>query len=201
MKEVRTMGSKQTSRTDVLAADQAMVDGIAKNKAKLPPSFEMEGQTMTPDAVSQVFQDRIATGKAVVDADNARTKAVKADRDKRQQTSGVALSFKRLLIALFAQDPAILGDFAVEPPKQGQRTAANKADAAAKGLETRKTLGTKGTRQKKAALQAAAAASATPAAPTPAGQVQAAPPAAPASAGLAPAAPAPAAAPANKPVS
>jgi len=181
------MGTKQTSRTDMLAADQGMVDGIAKNKAKLPPSFEMEGQTMTPDSVSQVFQDRIATGKAVVDADNARTKAVKADRDKRQQTRGVALSFKRLLIALFAQDPAILGDFAVEAPKKGQRTAANKADAAVKGKETRKALGTKGTKQKKLALQAAEQASAAPVGNE-----------APAAT---PAAPSPAPAPANKPVS
>jgi hypothetical protein len=188
------MGTKQTSRTDMLAADQSMVDGIAKNKAKLPPSFEMEGQTMTPDAVSQVFQDRIGTGKAVVDADNARTKAVKADRDKRQQTRGVALSFKRLLIALFAQDPAILGDFAVEPPKKGQRTAANKADAAVKGKQTRTVLGTKGTRQKKAALLAADQASAAPTG-------NEAPAVVPAPAGQAPAAPAPAAAAVNKPAS
>jgi hypothetical protein len=188
------MATKNTSRTDTLAADQAMVEGIAKNKAKLPPSFEMEGQTMTPDAVSQVFQDRITTGKAVIAADNARTAAVKADRDKRQQTRGVALSFKRLLIALFAQDPAILGDFAMEPPKKGVRTAANKAGAAAKGKATRKTLGTKGTRQKKAALQASESTSATPAAPATGEQAQAAPAATPA-------APAPAAAVANKPVS
>lgn len=157
------MSSKNTSRTDTLAADQAMVDGIAKNKAKLPPSFEMEGQLMTPDDVSKVFQDRIVTGKAVIAAENTRTAAVKADRDKRQRTRGVALSFKRLLIALFAQDPAVLGDFAVEPPKKAQRTAANKAEAAAKGKETRKTLGTKGSRQKKEALQAAEAPSAAPA--------------------------------------
>lgn len=157
------MTSKNTSRTDTLAADQAMVDGIAKNKAKLPPSFEMEGQPMTPDDVSKVFQDRIVTGKAVIAAENTRTAAVKADRDKRQQTRGVALSFKRLLIALFAQDPAVLGDFAVEPPKKPQRTAASKAKAAEKGVATRKTLGTKGPQQKKLALEAAAAPSAAPA--------------------------------------
>lgn len=181
------MTSKNTSRTDTLAADQAMVDGIAKNKAKLPPSFEMEGQTMTPDDVSTVFQGRIVTGKAVIAADNARSAAVKADRDKRQQTRGVALSFKRLLIALFAQDPSVLGDFAVEPPKKPQRTAASKAKAAEKGVATRKTLGTKGTQQKKLALEAAASTVAAPAGNE-----------APAAT---PAAPAPAAAPANKPVS
>jgi hypothetical protein len=163
------MSTPNNSRNDKLANDQAMVDGIAKNKARLPPSFQMEGQTMTPDSVSHVFQDRIVTGKAVVAADNARTAAVKADKDKRTQTRGVALAFKRLLIALFAQDPAILGDFAVTAPKKGQRTAADKANAAAKGKATRETLGTKGKRQKKAAIQAADAKSEAPAEqPTPA---------------------------------
>jgi hypothetical protein len=99
---------------------------------------------MTPDSVSQVFQDRIVTGKAVVTADNARTAAVKSDKDKRTQTRGVALAFRRLLIALFAQDPTILGDFAISAPKKGQRTAADKANAAAKGKTTRPEAGNEG---------------------------------------------------------
>jgi hypothetical protein len=195
------MSTPNNSRNDKLAGDQAMVDGIAKNKARLPPSFEMEGRTMTPDSVSQVFHDRIVTGKAVVAADNARTAAVKADKDKRTQTRGVALAFKRLLIALFAQDPAILGDFAVTAPKKGARTAADKADAAAKGKATRATLGTKGKRQKKAAIQAADAKGATPAEQPAPAAVQNAP--VPALAGQAPGAGTPAGTgqPANKPAS
>ena len=144
---------------------------------------------MTPDSVSQVFQDRIATGKAVIAAENARTAAVKADKDKRTQTRGVSLAFNRLLLALFAQDPAILGDFAVTAPKKGQRTAADKANAAAKGKATRQTLGTKGTKQKKAALQAADSKTAAPAEQPAATAVQTA--AVPALAGQATAAAAP----------
>jgi hypothetical protein len=181
------MSTQNNSRTDKLAADQAMIDGIQKNQAKLPASFPMEGQQMTLAGVTQVFQDRIATGKAVVQADNARTAAVKADRDERAKTRGTALAFKRLLIALFAQEPSILGDFAVSAPKKRQPTTATKAAAAAKGKATRKTLGTKGSLQKKAALQAADAPSAAPA--LPAAPDKALP------------APAPVAAPAPKPVS
>jgi hypothetical protein len=181
------MTSSKTSRTDTLAADQGMVDGIQKNQAKLPASFPMEGQQMTLSGVTQVFQDRIATGKAVILAENARTAAVKADRDKRAQTQGTALAFKRLLIALFAQEPDVLGDFSVQAPKKPQLTTAEKATAAAKAKATRKALGTKGTRQKKAALQSTDAPVATPSAPT--------------APETAPQAPAPALAPALKPVS
>jgi len=170
--------SNKNSRADELAADQAMIDGITKNQAKLPASFPMEGQTMTIPGVLQVFQDRITTGKAVVAAENARTAAVKDDRDKRASTAGVVLAFRRLLVALFAQEPDVLGDFGEAPPKKPVRTAAEKAAAAAKAKATRKTLGTKGAQQKKAVLAAADAPAASPAEP-----------------------PAPAAAPVNKPAS
>jgi hypothetical protein len=159
------MSTTNRSRTDNLAADQSMIDGITKNQAKLPASFPMEGSTMTIPGVLQVFQDRITTSKAVITADNARTAAVKADKDKRTTTAGVALAFKRLLIALFAQQPDVLGDFGVAAPKKPTVTTATKASAAAKGKATRKTLGTKGTQQKKAALAAADAPAASPTEP------------------------------------
>jgi hypothetical protein len=155
----------------------------------------MEGQTMTLPGVTQVFQDRIASGKAVIQAENALAAAIKDDRDTRARTRGTALAFKRLLIALFAQEPDVLGDFAVPAPKKAQRSTADKAKAAQKGMATREVLGTKGSRQKKVALLKAAAPGAvpeTPAAPqTPATPVT---PAAPEKA-------LPAPAPAAKPVS
>ncbi len=181
------MSSAKNSRTDVLAADQAMIDGITKNQAKLPASFPMEGSTMTIPALLQVFQGRITTGKAVIAAESAHTAAVKADTDERASTAGVALSFRRLLVALFAQQPDVLGDFGLAAPKKPVRTAAEKAAAAAKAKATRKTLGTKGAQQKRAALAAADASAASPAEPP-----------APAAA---PTPPAPAAAPVNKPAS
>src|SRR5262249_5964951 len=87
------MSSPNHSRPDNPAADQRMADGIQKNEAKLPPSFPLEGQTMTPAAVALVLQGRIETGKAVLAAESARAAAVKADRDKRAQTRSTALAF------------------------------------------------------------------------------------------------------------
>jgi hypothetical protein len=159
------MSTKKRSRTDVIAADQSVVDGIQKNLAKLPGSFPLEGQTMTPAGVSQVFQDRIASSKAVQAAESGLAATVKADREKRAATRATALAFKRLLIAMFAQQPDVLGDFALQAPKAAAKTAAAKAEAAAKAKATRTLLGTKGSRQKKAALEEAAAHPATPVAP------------------------------------
>jgi len=201
------MSIKNNNRVSNLAADQAMIDGIQKHQAKLPQSFPMEGQQQTLAGVTTVFTDRVTTGKAVVEADNAHTAAVQTDRTKRAQTRGIALAFKRLLIALFAQDPAVLGDFAIKAPKPRTQTTASKATAAEKAKATRTKLGTKGTRQKKQALAVSAASGSAPASPAAAAASPAAQSAAPAAEPAAPTAPekaapapAPVAAPA-KPVS
>ncbi len=181
------MVTRNSSRNDVIAADQHMVDGIQKNQPKLPGSFPLEGQSMTPADVIQVFQDRIATGKAVLMAESARAAAVKADRDKRAVTRATALAFKHLLIAMFAQQPDVLGDFGLHATKPAAKSAADKAQAAAKAKATRALLGTKGSRQKKAVIKAAtehstasASPSAEPAAVAPAPSAQPAEPAKPA---------------------
>jgi hypothetical protein len=159
------MVTKNNSRTDNLAADQSMVAGIQKNLAKLPPSFPLEGQSTTPAAMVQVYQDRIATGQAVVEADAVRAATVKTDKEKRAQTRSTALAFKRLVIAMFTQQPDVLGTFGLHAPKPAAKTAAEKAQAAAKAKATRAVLGTKGKKQKKAALEVAAAQTAAPAHP------------------------------------
>jgi hypothetical protein len=134
------MPSKK-SRTDNLAADQSMIDGITKNASKLPASFPVGSQTMTPTDLVQVFQGRITTGKAVVVADAARTAAVKADRDKRAQTKPAAMAFRQLIIAMFLESPDILGDFGLAAPKVGVKTAEVKATAAAKSRATKAAKG------------------------------------------------------------
>jgi hypothetical protein len=158
------MTTRKNSRIDHLAADQALVDGITKNKARLPASMSVGSQTMTPDDIVAVIQGRIATARAVVVAEAARTDAVQADRARRVQTASTMRAVHRILVGMFEQSPAVLGDFGLQPPKVGQRTAAQKAEAAAKAASTRKTLGTKGTQQKKAALAEAE----KPATPAPA---------------------------------
>ena len=179
------MNSNKSSREHLQALDQGMADGIAKHKALLPASFPVGPKSFTPDDVTGFLNERVATGKAVVTADAAKTAAVKADRDKRADTKLVIDTFRRLVIVLFLQSPDILGDFALSAPKVPQKTSAVKAKAAAKSKATRTMLGTKGSKQKKDAIAAAqAAAAAPPAAPeapaSPAAPAAVAPAAAPA---------------------
>ena len=143
---------KNNSRIDTLAADQAMIDGLTQNQSKLPTPLIVGSQTVTPLQLITLFQGRVTAAKAVVTAEAAHAAAVKVNNEQRRSTAMEALSFKRLLVAMFSGSPQILGDFGVAQPKVVVKSAATKARAAAKGLATRKTLGTKGPMQKKAAL-------------------------------------------------
>jgi hypothetical protein len=160
------MSNTKNSREHLQAADQGMIDGIAKHKAALPASFPVGPKAYTPDDVSNFLQERVSTAKAVVTADANRTAAVKADRDKRAETRLVIDTFRRLLIVLFLQSPDTLADFSLKAPKVPQKTSATKAKAATKGKATREMLGTKGKVQKKDAIAAAQAAAASPSHPT-----------------------------------
>jgi hypothetical protein len=150
--------SKNNSRDALLAADQKLIDGTTKNAAKLPATFPLAKQQTTPADVVTALGQRITSGKAVVQAEAAHTAAIKDDDDVRSQTQKRINAYKRLLIAMFLEQPDILADFGLEPPKTGQKTVAVKAVAAAKAKATREKLGTKGTKQKKAAKAAAPAA-------------------------------------------
>jgi hypothetical protein len=147
--------NSMTSREHYLAADQGLSDGIKSNKGRLPASFPVGAKTYTPDDVAALLDDRVAAGKAVVTADAARTAAVKTEREKRAETKLVVDTFRRLAVVLFMQSPDILAEFALRPPKVPERTAESKAKAAEKSKATRKLLGTKGRKQKKAVLAAA----------------------------------------------
>jgi hypothetical protein len=147
--------STKSSRTDLLAADQSLIDGIQKNASKLPASFPVGSQTMSPADVVTMLQGRVTTGKAVVTAEAARTAAVAADRDKRAQTQPTVTAFKHIIVAMFLKSPDVLGDFGLAAPKPPQKSAEVKAQAAAKASATRKS--------KKAATTAPAAAPAAPA--------------------------------------
>src|SRR5258708_708532 len=100
---------KNNSRADLLAADQKMIDGIKKNQAKLPPSIPVGSVVTTPTEVITVCEDRIAKGKAVVDAESAKGAAVKAERAARAASQPKLAAFKRLLIAMFLESPDVLG--------------------------------------------------------------------------------------------
>jgi hypothetical protein len=180
--------SKNNSRDALLAADQKLIDGTNKNKSKLPASFPLAKQQTTPADVVTTLDQRITTGKAVVQAEAAHAAAIKADDDVRAQTKKQVAAYKRLLIAMFLEQPDVLADYGLAPPKVGQKTAAVKAEAAAKAKATRAKLGTKGTKQKKAAKAASAAPGQTPPQPAAAAAQPGAPAAQPAASSAQPAA-------------
>ena len=130
--------SKNLSRTDLLAADQTLIDGIQKNASKLPASFPVGSVTTTPADVVTMLQGRITTGKAVVLAESARTAAVATDRTTRAQSQPRITAFKRIIVAMFLQSPDVLGDFGLAAPKPPVKSAEVKAASAAKAAATRK---------------------------------------------------------------
>jgi hypothetical protein len=137
----------KTNRVQQLAADQKLIDGTKQFLTPLS-SLPVGSQNVTPAQIVQVFEDRIATGKAAVAADDARKAAVKADRDERTKTAPFAHAFRRIVIGMFLQSPDTLGVFGLQVPKVGKKTAANKAAAAQKTTATKKARGPIGAKQR-----------------------------------------------------
>ena len=140
--------TRQHARTDLLAADQKLIDGTQQFLTHYF-SLTIGSQNVTAADIVKVLTDRIATGKAVVSASDARTAAVKADRDERTKTAKFVNNLRRVVVGMFAESPDTLGVFGLAPPKVGKKTAATKADAAAKLVATRKARHTMGSKQKK----------------------------------------------------
>jgi hypothetical protein len=172
------MNKKIGNRLERIASDQAMADGLRKHKPQLPATMSVGSHPMTCDDVIGLFEDLVASSKSVQTAQAAHDAAIQADRDKRAAVSTTVTAARRLIVAMFLASPDTLGDFGLTAPKNTARTVDAKASAASKARETRKVLGTKGTRQKKAALAEHDAQPAATPAPAP---VPAAPPAKPAS--------------------
>ena len=135
-------------RADRLAEDQKMIDGTQKLFAQ-SATLTFGSQTLTPAEIVAVFQNRIRTGKAAVDADAVRAAAVKADRDERAQTTKVVNAFRRFVLATFTESPDTLATFGLKARKAAKTKVEVKAKAAAKSKATRAARGTKGSRQKK----------------------------------------------------
>jgi hypothetical protein len=141
--------STVTNRTGKLAADQSMIVGVQKFLSSFA-SLPVGSTTVTPADIVRVLQERVDAGKAVVTAENARTAAVKADRDKRAQTAAFVQSLRRMVQGMFTQSPDTLGAFGLKAPKAANPTVTTKATAVAKSKATRTARGTLGKKQKKA---------------------------------------------------
>ena len=139
--------NNKTNRVASLAAEQKLIDGTHQFLSTLT-SIPVGSQTVTPAQIVQVFEGRIATGKAAVVASDARAAAVKADRDERAKTAPFVHAFKRIVIGMFLQSPDTLGAFGLKPPKVAKKPAADKAAAAVKAKATKTARGPTGSKQR-----------------------------------------------------
>lgn len=147
-----------------MTADQSMIDGVQKFLSHLA-SLTVGSQTLTPADLVQVFQDRLATGKAVQAADAARTAAVKADRDERAKTAALVRSLRRVVVGMFEQTPDTLAVFGLKAPKAAKKKVDVKAAAVVKSKATRTARHTTGKKAKLAIKGTLPAAQSGPAAP------------------------------------
>jgi hypothetical protein len=179
--------SLKSNRVQQLAAEQKLIDGTKQFLMQVP-TIMVGSQTMTPAEIISVVQGRIDKGHAAAAAADARTAAVKADRDERQKTAPVLKAFTRIVIGMFMQSPDTLGAFGLKAPKVAQKTVADKAAAADKAIATKKARGPIGRIQRSkvhavapapVAAPTAAGATAAPATVSPAPAPSAAPNAGP----------------------
>jgi hypothetical protein len=156
-----------TKRADRDAQDQALIDGISAVYAQ-SATLTFGSLTMAPGDLVKMLQGRIATGKAVIDADAARATAVKADLDQRAKTGKTVSAFRRFVLAQFTNSPDTLAKFGLKVPKTGNQTVATKAKAKVKSAATRKLRNTVGPKaRKKITVESTAAANTGTPAPAP----------------------------------
>jgi hypothetical protein len=142
------MGNKNAKRGDRLAGFQGMIDGTKQFLSKYQ-SLAIGSEELTPAQMLAIFEELLTSGKSVVTATDAKTTAVKADRELRGKYADFINAFKRIVIGMYAKSPDTLGVFALKPPKKGTRTVQAKAAAAEKVVATRKARHTMGSQQKK----------------------------------------------------
>ncbi|MDP9001197.1 MAG: hypothetical protein M3O46_13935 [Myxococcota bacterium] len=141
------MTTTSNKRSDHIAGDQKMIDGVQKFLSQLA-SLPVGSQNMTPADIVKVFQDRLTLGKTVQTAEAARATAVKADRDERARTAALVQSFRRIVQGMFAQSPDTLAVFGLTPLKVAKKKVDVKAAAVVKSKATRKARNTVGKKAK-----------------------------------------------------
>jgi hypothetical protein len=145
-----------------------IVAGI--NKRLGGQTLKLLNRDWTDKDLVALFQAVPDTAAAEKDADAKRNAAIAAARSAREEALPVFKALKPVLLAMYAGNPEALADFELHERKVGTKTPAVKAAAVTKAKATRKALGTKGPKQRKAAKkvldeQAAAGASAAPPSP------------------------------------
>ena len=135
------------NRTNQIAADQQLADGLVKN-AGILGTFGFGGKQLKPADVVQVLQGRITTAQAANASRAALNGAATAAQSELSSTAALIKAVKQILRALFVNDTTLLATFGLAPIKVAAPKPATKVAAATKAKATRAARGTKGKKAK-----------------------------------------------------
>jgi hypothetical protein len=127
----------------------------------------LRGKAWKPTDIDAALVAAIADGDTTDAAKAAWRSAVTTGKASRALAVALLAALKALVLAIYGDDPKVLGDFGFEVPKgHGKVPAAEKAAAVAKTKATKERLGPTGKKQRKdAAKKAATTPTTTPSAP------------------------------------
>ncbi|HEY8090361.1 MAG TPA: hypothetical protein VIF09_21015 [Polyangiaceae bacterium] len=164
-----------STNTNAKAPLITLCNALAAGLQALPDTeFIASGQTLLKTAVITPLQTYVAATQQTAVTEAAWHASVQKEQAAEVAARAMIEEIKPVLQGRYGKsNPQLETQFGIAPVKKGQPSAATKAAAAAKAKATRALLGTKGSKQKKAAIAAAT----DPSAATPATPAPAAPPA------------------------
>ena len=151
----------KTDKASALASARALVAGTQKHTPN--GSLTFGNATYTADALVQLLQGLIDALTADETARANARDALLALRAVRAKVRPVIRAYRRYLRATYGDAALTLADYGLEPEKAPRPlTAEQQALKAARAKATRKALGTKGRKQKRAAKEELASQAANP---------------------------------------
>jgi hypothetical protein len=147
-KEVKASLSN-TNRTTFQNRCRNAIAGVQKDLSSVT-SITLEGVDYTPTTLMALLQNAIKLADATVAARAAWLLAVKTEQANTAQILGVLAALKAYVTLKFGSGAVdTQADFGFSPKKAVVKTAATKAEAAAKAVATRAARHTMGSEQKK----------------------------------------------------
>jgi hypothetical protein len=133
--------SKKEGRTNQIAADQMLADGLTQN-AKAFGTLTVGSQPYKAADVVKVLQGRITAQKAVIAAEGTLHGAVATAKKELASTHALVKAVKQSLRIMFSDDVTTLATCGLTPEAIPEPTVATKAAAQVKGKATRQARGT-----------------------------------------------------------
>jgi hypothetical protein len=169
------VNTPKSNRLNEIAADQSLIDGLAKHASAIP-SLGINGAFVATKDITTTLQSRVDSAKNAQSVRATWLAAVKADTDLRDKTKTFVSGLRAALLTLFAGQIDTLADFALTPRKTRVVTPEAKVAAASKAKATRAARHTMGKKQKAAIHGTVPVTDPGPATPAPAPTVPSTPP-------------------------